>query len=253
MARRITTERDGAVSQTRRRRRHRPLRTMTSPSRCMPGRPSGSPGMYATSVTATYVGRVDNATPCALRQRFRASATRRGSAERPRVGSPWPIRRMRARRCASMHGRPGRRRERRLQHPRTRSRCQRATVAGWTSTSASLHRGHHRRKHSQNSRSDGRKRRSARARTPSWWRSARHSRRRSLRVDRAVRSAATVRTASRIARKNGPATARTSTILDGCDLANDSHSRRREPVLAGQKKPVAATMREPSRFINTYP
>jgi hypothetical protein len=108
------------------------------------------------------------------------------------------MRRMRARTSASMHGLPGRRRERRLQHPRKPSRCQRATVAGWTSTSASLHRGHHGRRHSQNRRSERRKRRSARARTPNWWRSARHSSRRSLRVDSAIRSAATVRTVSRI-------------------------------------------------------
>jgi hypothetical protein len=41
------------------------------------------------------------------------------------------------------------------------------TLPGWTSTRASLHRGHNRRKHSQSRRSDGRKRRSERARTPS--------------------------------------------------------------------------------------
>jgi hypothetical protein len=77
------------------------------------------------------------------------------------------IRRMRTRRSASMHGLPGRRRDRRLQHPRSRSRCQRATVAGCTSTSAFFHPGHHRRKHTQNSRSDGRKRLSERPRTAS--------------------------------------------------------------------------------------
>ena len=41
-----------------------------------------------------------------------------------------------------------------LQHRRSTSRCHRSTVAGWTSTSASLHRGHNRLKHSQNRRSD---------------------------------------------------------------------------------------------------
>ncbi len=77
------------------------------------------------------------------------------------------IRRMRARRSASMRGLPGRRRDPRRQHPRSPSRCQRATVAGCTSTSAFFHRGHHRRKHTQNSRSDGRKRLSERPRTAS--------------------------------------------------------------------------------------
>ena len=91
-------------------------------------------------------------------------------AKRLRDGSPWPCAEMRARRCESMHGLPGRRRERRLQHPRNPSRCQRATVAGWTSTSASLHRGHNRRKPSQSRRSHERKRRSERASTPGWWR-----------------------------------------------------------------------------------
>jgi hypothetical protein len=107
-------------------------------------------------------------------------------------------RRISDRSCGSMHGLPGRR-ERRRQHPRNPSRCQRATVAGRTSTSAFRHRGHHRRKHSQNRRSDARKRRSERARTPSWWRRARVSSSRSLRVDKAERSAATARKASRIA------------------------------------------------------
>jgi hypothetical protein len=51
------------------------------------------------------------------------------------------MRRMKARSCESMHGLPGRRRERRLQYPRHPSRSQWATVAGSTSTSASLHHG----------------------------------------------------------------------------------------------------------------
>ena len=81
------------------------------------------------------------------------------------INSPWirgaPQRRfskangrIRARHCESMHGLPGRR-ERRRQHRRNPSRCQRSTVAGWTSNSASLHRGHNRRKNSQSRRSDG--------------------------------------------------------------------------------------------------
>jgi len=52
----------------------------------------------------------------------------------------------------------------------------------WTSTSASLHRGH---THRNNSRSAGRKRRFERARTPNWWCRARLSSRRSVRVVRA--------------------------------------------------------------------
>ena len=43
----------------------------------------------------------------------------------------------------------GRRRKRRHQHPRNPSRRQRATVAGWTSTSAALRRGHHGRRTSR--------------------------------------------------------------------------------------------------------
>ena len=48
-------------------------------------------------------------------------------------------------------------RARRRQHRRTPSRCQRSTVAGWISTSASRHLGHSHRKNSQNSRSAARK------------------------------------------------------------------------------------------------
>src|SRR5436189_458695 len=61
--------------------------------------------------------------------------------------------------------------------------------------------GHNHRKNSQSRRSDGRKRRFERARTPSWWRRARVSSRRSLRVARADRTAAPVRKTSRIARR----------------------------------------------------
>ena len=94
------------------------------------------------------------------------------------------MRRMRARRCESIRGLPGRRRERRLQYPRNPSRCHRATVAGWSNSRASLHRGHTRRKHSQSRRSHGRKRRSERASTPNWWRRAGFSKKRSRRGER---------------------------------------------------------------------
>jgi hypothetical protein len=97
------------------------------------------------------------------------------------------IRRIRSRQGESMRGLPGRR-ERRRQHRRRPSRCQCSTVAGWSSTSASRHRGHNHRKNSQNSRSAGRKRLFERARTPSWWRRARVSSRRSRRVTRADRT-----------------------------------------------------------------
>jgi hypothetical protein len=109
------------------------------------------------------------------------------------------MRRMRARTSATMRGLPGRRRGRRRQHPRNPSRCQRATVAGWTRTRASCQRGHQRRKHSQSKRPAERKRRSERPRTPSWWRSAKYSKRRSLRDDKADRSVAIVWKALRIA------------------------------------------------------
>jgi hypothetical protein len=51
----------------------------------------------------------------------------------------------------------------------------------------------------RNKRSAERKRLSERPRTPSWWRSAKYSKRRSLRVDKADLSAAIVRKALRIA------------------------------------------------------
>jgi hypothetical protein len=97
-------------------------------------------------------------------------------------------RRMRARTSASMRGLPGRRRGRRRQHPRNPSRCQRATVAGWTRTRASCQRGYQRRMDSHSNRSAELKRRSARPRTPSWWGSAKYSKRRSLCVDKADRA-----------------------------------------------------------------
>jgi hypothetical protein len=135
------------------------------------------------------------------------------------------MRRMTSRTCESMHGLPGRRRERRLQHRRNPSRCQRPTVAGWTKTSASLHRGHNHRKHSQSRRSDWRKRRSERARTPSWWRRARLSRKRSLRTDRADWRAATVRMASRIACRMASSCANVNDSCPDAILAKDTFPR----------------------------
>ena len=99
-----------------------------------------------------------------------------------------------------MRGLPGLR-ERRRQHRRSPSRCQRSTVAGWTSTNPSLHRVHDRRNNSHNRRSEARKRRFERARTPNWCRRARHSSRRSRRVDQDNRTAATARKTSGIARR----------------------------------------------------
>jgi len=65
------------------------------------------------------------------------------------------IRRIRWREVASMSGLPGRC-ERRRQQRSTPSRCQRSTVAGWISSSASRHRDQKQRKNSQDSRSAGR-------------------------------------------------------------------------------------------------
>jgi hypothetical protein len=137
--------------------------------------------MYATSVTVLAGGRADNARPCVPIWRFRASAIRRGSAERPTRKFSAAIRRIRSRHDESIRGLPGRLAPRR-QHRRIPSRHQRSTVAGRTSTSASLHRGHNHRNNNQSSRSVGRKRRCERARTPSWWRRASVSSRRSVRV-----------------------------------------------------------------------
>jgi hypothetical protein len=108
------------------------------------------------------------------------------------------IRRIRSRYDESIQGRPGRP-ARRRQHRRTPSRYQRSTVAGWTSTSASLHRGHNQRNTSQSRRSVERKRLCERARTPSWWRRARVSRRRSIRVAWVARPEAPVLKRPRIA------------------------------------------------------
>jgi len=46
--------------------------------------------MYARFVTVLSACRADSARPCVPKRRFRASATRRGSAERPRGNSPRP-------------------------------------------------------------------------------------------------------------------------------------------------------------------
>ena len=108
------------------------------------------------------------------------------------------IRRIRSRHDESIRGLPGRL-ARRRQHRRTPSRYQRSTVAGWTSTSAFLHRGHNRRSNSQSSRSVARKRRCERARTLSWWRRASVSSRRSIRFAWAGLAVAAVLKPPRIA------------------------------------------------------
>src|SRR6516165_9360780 len=56
----------------------------------MSGHRSGSRKMYARSVTVLAGGRADNVRPCVPKWRFRASAIRRGSVERPRENSPRP-------------------------------------------------------------------------------------------------------------------------------------------------------------------
>jgi hypothetical protein len=130
--------------------------------------------------------------------------------------------RMSPRMSASMGGLPGRRCEFRRQHPQNPSRPHRATVAGWTSTSASLHRGQNRCKQIRSKRSGARNRRSERARTPSWWRSARISQKTSKRVNRADRSAATIRTASRIGCRIAKRYASVNDSLPDAIMANDS-------------------------------
>jgi len=83
-------------------------------------------------------------------------------------------------------------------------------------------------------RADGRKRRSDRRSTPSWWRRARLSRTRSLRVDRTDQSAATVRKASRKAIE-WPAAARTPTSFCAeTILARDSRQKLQSPLPQGQ-------------------
>ena len=54
------------------------------------GHRSGSRRMYARTVTALAGGRADNVRPCVPKWRFRASAIRRVSAERPTDNSPRP-------------------------------------------------------------------------------------------------------------------------------------------------------------------
>ena len=164
----------------------------------MSGHQGGSRRMSARFVTGSSGGRADSARRCVPKWRFRVSAIRRGSAEHPRDNSARPFAESDRDRVNSMRGPPGRR-ERRRQHRRPRSRCQRSTVAGWINTSASRRRGHDHRKSSQNRRSAGRKRLLERARTPSWWRSARVSSRRSRRVAPADRTAAPVLMTARVA------------------------------------------------------
>jgi hypothetical protein len=87
LTRRASTVRDNAVYRIRR--WHRQVGSML-PRRSMPARRGGWRGMYAMSATEPYLGQADTATPCVRRRPCRVSATRRGSAERPREGSPWP-------------------------------------------------------------------------------------------------------------------------------------------------------------------
>ena len=142
--------------------------------------------------------------PCRYRETVRSEIAMPSFSNSPWIrGAPQrqfsaAMRRIRSRQGESMRGLPGRR-ERRRHHRRTPSRCQRSTVAGWISTSASRHRGHNHRRNSQNRRSAGRKRLFERARTPSWWRSARISSRRSRCVARADRTAAPGLMTARIA------------------------------------------------------
>src|SRR6516164_4439479 len=56
----------------------------------MPGQQSGSRRTSARFVTVWSGGRADTATPSVPKWRFRASAVRRGSGERPRANSPRP-------------------------------------------------------------------------------------------------------------------------------------------------------------------
>jgi hypothetical protein len=152
----------------RRRHRGRQARSMTSPSRRMRAGRTRSRETNASSATVPSFGLAYTATRVRSQKEnpsFSNSPWIRGAPQRQFSVAMRP---MRLRSCESMRSRPGRRREH-LQNPRNPSRCQPRwpTVAGWTSTRASLHRGHNRRKHSQSRRSDRRKRRSERTRTPS--------------------------------------------------------------------------------------
>jgi hypothetical protein len=154
--------------------------------------------VYARFRTVLSVGRADIAKRCVPKWGCRASVIRRGSSEHPKDDFPRPCGESgldMLNRYVVVRGCRGRRR----QHRRNPSRCQRSTVAGCTNTSASLHRGHNHRKNSQSRRSARRKRRVERARTPSWWRRARVSSRRSLRVRPADRTAAPIVKPPRIA------------------------------------------------------
>ena len=173
--------------------------------------------------------------PCRYRETVRSEMAIPSFSNSPWIrGAPQrqfsaAIRRIRSRQGESMRGLPGRR-ERRRQHRRTPSRCQRSTVAGWTSTSASRHRGHNHRKNSQNRRSAGRKRLFERARTPSWWRRARVSSRRSRRVARADRTAAPVLMTARIARRVPTGDANVNDFWPDAILARHSSRTPRLPA-----------------------
>jgi hypothetical protein len=98
--------------------------------------------------------------PCRYRETVRSEMTIPSFSNSPWIrGAPQrqfseAMRRIRSRQDESMRGLPGRR-ERRRQHCCTPSRCQRSTVPGWISTSASRHRGHNHSMNSQNRRSAG--------------------------------------------------------------------------------------------------
>jgi alpha-beta hydrolase superfamily lysophospholipase len=143
------------------------------------------------------------------------------------------IRRIRFRQDESMRGLPGRREQRR-QHRRTPSRSQRSTVAGWISTSATRHLGQNHRKNSQNRRSVRRKRLFERARTPSWWRRARVSSRRSRRGTRADRTAAPVLMATRTARRVPAGDANVNDFWPASILARHTY---RAPPKVGRNEP----------------
>ena len=219
-------------------RENRPVSTTSS----SPGRAEDAPTAWHEMAPTWFLRNVRHVCDRPLVRSGRYRETVRSETAMPRFShSPWMRgapqrqvsvrrRRMRFRTSDSMRGLPGRRRERALHHPGNPRRCHRATVAGWTNTSASRHRGHTLRRHIQNKRSEGRKRRSERERTPSWWRRARISRRRSLRVHRAERSTATVRNAYRMGRRMAGSSAHVNDFLLGRDNGEgqrSAHSRQR--------------------------
>ena len=82
-------------------------------------------------------------------------------------------------------------------------------------------------------RSDGRKRRSERPRTPTWWRRARISRRRSLRAHRADRSAATNQLAALIAGRMASNCAHVNDFLSGRDFGEGTVVSVRAAAILG--------------------